>query len=130
MYVVNLCNYWYSKTSGTIRYDPQSTEGIWNHPESTRNYSLHRNSSPLHSATSHQILPCFSPCWLWTIKKVELRKNVKNLAMIMNHKGKLWTLSHISGDNFKTSLQHIFEWHCITYKCIQVSTFVSANSSE
>ena len=48
----------------------------------------------------------------------------------MNHKGKLWTLSHIFTDNFKTSLQHIFEWDCMTYKSIQVSTFVSANASE
>ena len=120
---MNSCNYWYSKTSGTIRYDPQSTEGIWNHPESTRNYSLHRNSSPLHSATSHQILPCFSPCWLWTIRKVELRKNVKDLTMIVNHKGICGPFLTIFEITLKQVYNILFEWDCITYKCINVFKF-------
>ena len=75
--------------------------------ETTWNYSLHRNATPLHRAMSHQILPCFSPCWLWTIRKVELRKNVKNSAMIMNHKGKLWTHERTLKQVYKICLNEI-----------------------
>ena len=35
------------------------------------------------------------------MRKVELGKNGKNLAIIMKHKGKLWTLSHNSGNSVK-----------------------------
>ena len=73
LYVVNSCKYQNSKPSETIRNHPQSTEAIRNHTEATQNYSLHLNTSLLHHATSHQILLCFSPCSLWTIRKVELR---------------------------------------------------------
>ena len=73
LYVVNSHKYQNSKPSETIWNHSQSTEAIRNHPEATQNYSLHLNTSLLHHATSHQILLCFSPCSLWTIRKVELR---------------------------------------------------------
>ena len=121
LYVVNSCNYWNSKPSETIRNYPQSTESIRNHSETTRNYSLHRNPSSLETL-------CFSPCWLWTIREVELRKM-----------SKIWQWSWITNGNcgpfltfLVTSLkQRILEWDCITYKFIQVSTFdLSAWSSD
>ena len=58
---------------------------------------------------SYQILPCFSALDFEHDSlntKAELRKNNKNLAMIMNYKGELGTLSQ---PFLKTSLQHIFE---------------------
>ena len=39
--------------------------------------------------------------------------------MIMNHKGKLWTLSHNS--------ERLLKWNYITYKGINSSEFVSVN---
>ena len=48
---------------------------------------------------SHRTLPCSYAVEFehdFIIKKVELGKNGKKLAMIMNHKGNLETLSHNS----------------------------------
>ena len=34
--------------------------------------------------------------WIWFLRKAELGKNSKDLAKIINYKGKLWSLSHSS----------------------------------
>ena len=58
--------------------------------ENTQNFLHHQNPmSPQHT-TSHQMLPCFSALDFehdFIIRKVELGKNGKNIAMAMNHKG-------------------------------------------
>ena len=61
----------------STRYHPQSTETIGNHPETTRNYLLHRNPPPHPHAKSQQTLPCFSAVDFehdFIIRKVELQK--------------------------------------------------------
>ena len=46
------------------------------------------------------------------MKKVEVGKDDRNIAMIMNHKGKLWTLFHhyetlLYKSKFTISFQHV-----------------------
>ena len=79
---------------------------------------------------SHQILPSFSAADFehdFVIKKVELGKMAKILQRSWITKANYELFLEILRDYFKTSLQHMFEWDCITYKVLKVSTFVSAN---
>ena len=66
---------------------------------------------------SHQILLCFSTVDFehdFMMRKVELGKNGKNLAMT-NCEPFLLILRYY----FKTSLQYMFEGDCITYEDIK-----------
>ena len=74
-------------------------ETIQNQPEITQIYLHQWNPPPPHHATNYQILPYFSAVDFkhdFSIRKAELGKNGKNLAMVMNYKGKLGSIFHNS----------------------------------
>ena len=56
-------------------------------------------TSPHHRRTTHQFIRCFSAVDFeheLLVRKVNSEKDIEKLAMIKNHKGKLWTLTHNS----------------------------------
>ena len=74
-------------------------ETIQNQPEITQIYLHQWNPPPPHHATNYQILPYFSAVDFkhdFSIRKAELGKNGKNLAMVINYKGKLGSIFHNS----------------------------------
>ena len=112
----------------TIWNNPKSPTINRSHPKPPRNYPK-LLSSPESLATPPRNKPpnltMFFTLLTLNNQESRIKKNVKNLAMIMNHKDKSRTLSHIFRDNFKTSLQHIFEWDCWWWCSIFTPTYTA-----